>query len=97
MGYDRMGTELEQEDIEGKGDKAKEGKENSWDLDMKVAGDDRRAEGDRAEAGVAAIVDRDNPIVVAVPEEDHGEDHGEDRVDNTFFFKISVTVEEGKK
>lgn len=82
MGNVHRATEPE-EDIEGKEDRVKVGKENDWDLDMTVAGDDRRAEGDRAEAGVAATVDRDNPIEVAVPEEDHGEDQ-EDRDGNTF-------------
>jgi hypothetical protein len=81
-GYDRTETEPAQEDIEGKEDKVKEGRENDWDLDTKVAGDDRRAEGNRAEAGVAATVDRDNPIEVAVLEEDHGEGQ-EGHEDNT--------------
>jgi hypothetical protein len=86
-GCDRMEMEPEPGDIEGKEDKVKEDRESGWDLDTKAAGDVRRAEGDRAEAGVAATVDRDSPIEVAGPEEDHGEGHGEDQGDrdyNTF-------------
>lgn len=56
------------EDIEGKEDKARAGRENDWGLDMTAAGDGRRAEGDRAEAGVAATAGRDNPIGVVVLE-----------------------------
>lgn len=53
---------------------------------MRVAHDGHRAEEDRAEAGFAATVDRDNPIGVAdleAPEEDHGEGHGEAHGDST--------------
>lgn len=77
--------EPEQEDIGDKEDKARGGRVHGWDLDMTAAGDDRRAEGDRAEAGVAASVVRDSPIgeaVLSVPEE------GEGRGDSTYFCDI---------
>jgi hypothetical protein len=97
-GCDHRETEVEREGVEDKQDKVKVGKENGWDLDMTVAGDGRRAEGDRAEAGVAAIVDRDNPIGVALEEvfEEEEEDHGEDLDDSTFLEMLNVRYSKRK-
>lgn len=75
-GKDCDHMELEpEEDIEGKQGKGRADRANDWGLDMTAAGDGRRAEGDRAEAGVAATAGRDNPIgvvVLEVPEDREG-------------------------